>query len=42
MCLLGRICALVVWVVLLAGCVPFVSFLVERRVTHKVKAGQKL
>ncbi|MEV7045150.1 DUF3817 domain-containing protein [Amycolatopsis sp. NPDC051061] len=28
--------------VLLAGCVPFVSFLVERRVTHKVKAGQKL
>lgn len=28
--------------VLLAGCVPFVSFLVERRVTHRVKAGQKL
>jgi integral membrane protein len=28
--------------VLLAGCVPFVSFLVERKVTHKVKAGRKL
>ena len=28
--------------VLLAGCVPFVSFIVERRVTHRVKAGQKL
>ncbi|MFD9958977.1 DUF3817 domain-containing protein [Amycolatopsis sp. NPDC058986] len=28
--------------VLLAGCVPFVSFLVERRVTHRVQAGQKL
>ncbi|MEV6876898.1 DUF3817 domain-containing protein [Amycolatopsis sp. NPDC051128] len=28
--------------VLLAGCVPFVSFLVERRVTHRVKAGRKL
>ncbi|WP_370942893.1 DUF3817 domain-containing protein [Amycolatopsis sp. cg5] len=28
--------------VLLAGCVPFVSFLVERRVTSRVKAGQKL
>jgi integral membrane protein len=28
--------------VLLAGCVPFVSFLVERRVTHRIAAGQKL
>ncbi|HKN53676.1 MAG TPA: DUF3817 domain-containing protein [Amycolatopsis sp.] len=28
--------------VLLAGCVPFVSFLMERRVTHRVRAGQKL
>jgi integral membrane protein len=28
--------------VLLAGCVPFVSFLVERRVTHRVRAGQRL
>ena len=28
--------------VLLAGCVPFVSFIVERRVTHRVRAGQKL
>ncbi|MDT8914200.1 DUF3817 domain-containing protein [Amycolatopsis sp. PS_44_ISF1] len=26
--------------VLLAGCVPFVSFLVERRVTRRVQAGQ--
>ncbi|GLZ39485.1 DUF3817 domain-containing protein [Actinokineospora sp. NBRC 105648] len=28
--------------VLLAGMVPFVSFVVERRVTHKTQAGQKL
>jgi integral membrane protein len=28
--------------VLLAGCVPFVSFLVERRVSHRVKDGRKL
>jgi integral membrane protein len=28
--------------VLLAGCVPFVSFVVERRVTHRVRAGKKL
>jgi integral membrane protein len=28
--------------VLLAGMVPFVSFVVERRVTHKVHAGQAL
>jgi integral membrane protein len=28
--------------VLLAGCVPFVSFVVERRVTKRIKAGQKL
>jgi integral membrane protein len=28
--------------VLLAGCVPFVSFLVERRVTHRVSAGQNI
>lgn len=27
--------------ILLAGCVPFVSFLVERRVTRRVRAGQK-
>lgn len=28
--------------VLLAGCVPFVSFVVERKVTNRVRAGQKL
>ncbi|WP_158882772.1 DUF3817 domain-containing protein [Amycolatopsis anabasis] len=28
--------------VLLAGCVPFVSFVVERWVTQRVRAGQKL
>jgi integral membrane protein len=28
--------------VLLAGCVPFVSFIVERAVTRRVQAGQKL
>lgn len=28
--------------VLLAGCVPFVSFVVERRVTHRVQAGQDI
>lgn len=28
--------------VLLAGCVPFVSFVVERSVTRKVRAGQRL
>ncbi|MGH3518154.1 MAG: DUF3817 domain-containing protein [Haloechinothrix sp.] len=28
--------------VLLAGCVPFVSFIAERSVTHRVKAGQTL
>jgi integral membrane protein len=28
--------------VLLAGCVPLLSFLMERRVTHRVHAGQKL
>lgn len=28
--------------VLLAGMIPFVSFVVERRVTHKVHAGQAL
>jgi integral membrane protein len=28
--------------VLLAGCVPFVSFLVERRVSHRVRDGRKL
>ncbi|GAB2749627.1 DUF3817 domain-containing protein [Amycolatopsis magusensis] len=28
--------------VLLAGCVPFVSFLVERKVTAKTQAGEKL
>lgn len=29
-------------VVLLAGCVPFLSFVIERRVTRSVKVGQKL
>ncbi|WP_116205997.1 DUF3817 domain-containing protein [Amycolatopsis circi] len=28
--------------VLLAGCVPFVSFVVERRVTHRVQAGRDI
>ncbi|MEV8607629.1 DUF3817 domain-containing protein [Amycolatopsis sp. NPDC051373] len=28
--------------VLLAGCVPFVSFIVERRVTHRVHAGKDI
>ncbi|MGH3449287.1 MAG: DUF3817 domain-containing protein [Haloechinothrix sp.] len=28
--------------VLLAGCVPFVSFIAERKVTHRVRAGQSL
>ncbi|SFB46280.1 integral membrane protein [Amycolatopsis marina] len=28
--------------VLLAGCVPFVSFVVERAVTRRVQAGQKI
>jgi integral membrane protein len=28
--------------VLLAGCVPFVSFVVERSVTRRVQAGQKI
>ncbi|MGQ0840146.1 DUF3817 domain-containing protein [Actinokineospora sp.] len=29
-------------VVLVAGMIPFLSFVVERRVTHKVRAGEKL
>ncbi|SDC27201.1 DUF3817 domain-containing protein [Actinokineospora iranica] len=28
--------------VLVAGMIPFVSFVVERKVTHKVRAGEKL
>ena len=28
--------------VLVAGMIPFLSFVVERRVTHKVRAGEKL
>lgn len=28
--------------VLLAGCVPFVSFVAERKVTHRVLAGERL
>lgn len=28
--------------VLIAGCIPFFSFVVERKVAHKVKAGEKL
>lgn len=28
--------------VLLAGCVPFVSFVAERIVTHRVRAGERL
>ena len=28
--------------VLIAGMIPFVSFVVERKVTHKVRAGEKL
>ncbi|WP_033400249.1 DUF3817 domain-containing protein [Actinokineospora enzanensis] len=28
--------------VLVAGMIPFVSFVVERRVTHRVRAGRKL
>ncbi|MBB4684897.1 DUF3817 domain-containing protein [Amycolatopsis jiangsuensis] len=28
--------------VLLAGCIPFVSFLVERRVSHRVPAGRDI
>ncbi|AIG78163.1 membrane protein [Amycolatopsis sp. MJM2582] len=28
--------------VLIAGCIPFFSFVMERKVTHKVQAGAKL
>ncbi len=28
--------------VLIAGCIPFFSFVMERKVTHKVQAGMKL
>ncbi|HVK21760.1 MAG TPA: DUF3817 domain-containing protein [Actinokineospora sp.] len=28
--------------VLVAGMIPFLSFIIERRVTHKVRAGEKL